>query len=245
MFSEGKRQKGAVTVKKSPLRVLWDYVQSLGIALILALIIKTSVVEAYRIPSGSMEDTLLIGDFLLANKFIYGMRLPIPFVDIRLPAIQEPKPGNVIIFKYPKNLKLNYIKRCVAVEGQVVEIKDKKVFVDGMEIEDPSHSKHTDKRTFPSDYNLRDNMPSTKVPKGYLFVMGDNRDNSADSRFWGFLDRRLVRGKAMVIHWSWSQDPRAPKVSASDPLSIPKVIAYNLWHFPRRVRWSKLGDIIH
>jgi len=245
MFSKNKKQKKPVAVKKSSLQILWDYVQSLGIALLLALVIKTSVVEAYRIPSGSMEDTLLIGDFLLANKFLYGMRLPIPFVDIRLPSIQEPKAGNVIIFKYPQNPKLNYIKRCVAVEGQVVEIKDKRVFVDGVEFEDPPYSKHTDKRVFPSSYNLRDNMPPKRVPKGYLFVMGDNRDNSADSRFWGFLDRRLVRGKAMMIHWSWRQDPRAPKLSASDPLSIPKVIAYNLWNFPRRVRWSKLGDIIH
>lgn len=244
MFSKGKKQRKPVVVEKSALRTLWDYIQSLAIALVLALVIKTSVVEAYRIPSGSMEDTLEVGDFLLANKFLYGMRLPIPFVDIRLPAILDPKPGDVIIFKYPLNTKLNYIKRCVAIEGQEVEIREKRVFVNGVELEDPPLSKHTDSRLFPSNYNLRDNMPPTRVPKGKLFVMGDNRDNSADSRFWGFLDRRLVRGKAMVIHWSWRQDPRSPKVSASDPISIPKVIAYNLWNFPRRVRWGKLGDII-
>ena len=114
---------------KNPKKKEWyeksgEFVESLVIALIMALMIKASVVEAYKIPSGSMEDTLLVGDFLLANKFVYGMKLPIPFVDIRLPAIEEPKPGDIVIFKYPRDPRVNYIKRCVAVEGQIVEIRD-------------------------------------------------------------------------------------------------------------------------
>jgi hypothetical protein len=88
-------------------------------------------------------------------------------------------------------------------------------------------------------------MPPKVVPDGYLFVMGDNRDNSADSRFWGFLDRKLVMGRAMMIHWSWEPDPNAPEVSAADMFSIPKMIGYNIWHFPERVRWDRLAMVIH
>jgi signal peptidase I len=229
--------------------------ESLIIALIMALIIKTSIVEAYKIPSGSMENTLLVGDFLLANKFIYGMKLPIPFTDIKLPALENPKPGDIIIFKYPNDQTINYIKRCVAVEGQTVEIKNKQLYVDGKPIPLPPEGKFTDRRIAPYNqdisknltwgYGIRDNMPPRVVPKGYLFAMGDNRDNSADSRFWGFLDRRLVMGRAMMIHWSWKPDPNAPEVSAADMFSIPKMIGYNIWHFPERVRWGRLGEVIH
>src|SRR3989337_830241 len=130
--------------RKSTLR---EYAESLIIALILALIIKTSLVEAYKIPSGSMEDTLLIGDFLLANKFIYGSKIPL--IDAHLPAVREPQPGDVIIFKFPLNLKQNYIKRLIATEGQVVEIKNKQVYVDGKLLENPPHVKHTDNTNSP------------------------------------------------------------------------------------------------
>lgn len=230
---------------------LWDYTKSLGVALILALMVKTSVVEAYKIPSSSMEDTLLVGDFLLANKFIYGMRLPIPFVDIKLPALYDPEPGDIIIFKYPGDLTQNYIKRCIAVEGQRVKIVDKQVFVDGEPVPLPDYGKFDDfSRVIPYydrgpwGPHVRDNMPEIEVPPGKLFMMGDNRDNSADSRFWGFLDRRLVVGKAMIIHWSWADDPEAPVIRSTDPLSYVKSVAYNIYHLPDRVRWRRLGDII-
>jgi len=222
--------------------VLRDYAESLIVALILALIIKTSLVEAYKIPSGSMEDTLLVGDFLLANKFIYGSKIPL--IDVRLPAIREPKPGDVIIFKFPGNLKQNYIKRLIATEGQVVEIKNKQVYVDGKPLADPPHVKHTDNTNSPIGNPNRDNFGPYRVPKGFLFVMGDNRDNSYDSRFWGPLDRKLVLGKAMILHWSWKKDDHAPEMTLSNPLSIPHSIAYNIWHFPDRVRWNRIGSII-
>lgn len=225
--------------KKSVLR---EYVESFAVALILALIIKCSVVEAYKIPSGSMEDTLLIGDFLLANKFIYGAKVPL--LPIRLPALREPKPGDIVIFKYPKNPKVNYIKRCVAVEGQTVEIRNKVLYVDGKKIPDPPWGKHTDHHVRLKGRDPRDNFGPYKVPPGYLFMMGDNRDNSADSRYWGALPRKLVLGKAMIIHWSWSSDPNAPTITSEDLLSLPKNIAYNILHFPKRVRWNRIGDII-
>ncbi len=232
------------------LKTAWDWTKSLGVALILALMIKTSVVEAYKIPSSSMEETLLVGDFLLANKFIYGMRLPIPFVDIRLPALADPKPGDIIIFKFPLDPSQNYIKRCVAVEGQKLRIIDKQLFIDGKPVPLPEHAKFEDYRLIPSrdnstwGRNLRDNMATIEVPEGMLFMMGDNRDNSSDSRFWGFLDRKLVLGEAMIIHWSWAPDDNAPRISSTDPLSYIKSIAYNIYHLPDRVRWGRLASII-
>ena len=228
--------------KKSALTVLREYIESFGIALILALIIKCSVVEAYKIPSGSMEDTLLIGDFLLANKFIYGAKIPL--LPIHLPALREPKPGDIVIFKYPRDPKVNYIKRCVAIEGQTVEIKNKVLYVDGKRFSDPPLAKYTDASTRSPRRDSRDNFGPYKVPKGHLFMMGDNRDNSADSRYWGPLPRELVLGKAMIIHWSWAPDPNAPIITRNDLLSIPKNIGYNILHFPKRVRWGKLLSVI-
>ncbi len=225
--------------KKSVLR---EYIESFAVALILALIIKCSVVEAYKIPSGSMEDTLLIGDFLLANKFIYGSKIPL--LPVHLPALREPKPGDIVIFKYPRNPKVNYIKRCVAVEGQTVEIREKLLYVDGKRIPDPPMGKYTDSSFRAKGRDPRDNFGPYEVPKGYLFMMGDNRDNSADSRYWGPLPRELVLGKAMIIHWSWAADPNAPAVTSEDLLSLPKNVFYNIIHFPNRVRWNRIGDII-
>jgi len=228
--------------KKKRKSVLREYVESFAVALILALIIKCSVVEAYKIPSGSMEDTLLIGDFLLANKFIYGAKVPL--LPLRLPALAEPKPGDIVIFKYPRNPKVNYIKRCVAVEGQTIEIKDKVLYVDGKRVQDPLLGKHTNPHIRPKGRDPRDNFGPYKVPKGHLFMMGDNRDNSADSRYWGALPRELVLGKAMIIHWSWAPDSNAPELTSQDLLSLPKNIVYNIVHFPKRVRWNRIGDII-
>jgi signal peptidase I len=279
LFSKKKPKK--VRQPRNFLETLWDYTQSLGVALILALMIKASVVEAYKIPSGSMEKTLLVGDFLLANKFVYGMRLPIPFTDIRLPALAEPKPGDVIIFKFPGDTRQNYIKRCIAVEGQRVRIVDKQVYVDDKPVPLPPHGQYPDnrmplphseeRRWVASDHTWdnaggyweylgdRDNMPEITIPQGKLFMMGDNRDNSADSRYWGFLDRRLVQGKAMLIHWSWqsyykdpgqyekdpdAHFPRPPDITASNPLSLLQNIAFNVYHLPARVRWLRIGTII-
>ena len=233
-----KKQEVKKREKKSALTVLREYVESFAIALIFALIVKCSVVEAYKIPSGSMEDTLLVGDFLLANKFIYGAKIPL--LPIHLPALREPKPGDIVIFKYPKNTKVNYIKRCVAVEGQTVEIRNKVLYVDGERFPDPLSVKHTDPGIRSPGRDSRDNFGPYKVPKGHLFMRGDTRDNSAESRYWGPLPRELVLGKAMIIHWSWAPDPNAPVVSSRDILSVPHNIGYNILHLPERVRWGRL-----
>lgn len=242
--------------KKSAAEVIWEYIKSFGVALILALIIKTSLVEAYKIPSGSMENTLLIGDFLLANKFLYGAKVPL--LPVHLPALREPRPGDIVIFKFPGDRKTNYIKRCIAVGGQTVEIRNKRVFVDGKEFQLPIHGKFTDHMIIPgspngsvlynpSDPHLpmnRDNFGPVRVPANSFFMMGDNRDNSYDSRFWGFVSRNLILGKAMIIHWSWRPDPGAPRITKTDLLAIPKSIGYNILHFFQRVRWHRLATII-
>jgi len=223
---------------------VWENVKSILIAIVLAVIIKTSIVEAYKIPSASMEDTLLVGDFLIANKFNYGARLP--FLGYRLPALNEPEPGDVIIFKWPGDGVTNYIKRCVAIEGQTVEIKDKVLFVDGERFPDPSGAKFTkplEARPAPSQ-NSRDNWGPYEVPQDYYFMMGDNRDNSYDSRFWGPVHRDLILGEAMFIHWSWEPDMASPEVSAADPLSVPRLFLYNIFHFDERVRWGRLLNLI-
>jgi len=238
----GKKKPEVKKVKKPALVIIREYVESFGVALIMALIIKCSVVEAYKIPSGSMEDTLLVGDFLLANKFIYGAKVPL--LPVHLPALREPKPGDIVIFKYPQNQKVNYIKRCVATEGQVVEIRNKVLYVDGKRYPDPTYAKYTDSNSRTPDRDPRDNFGPYKVPPGHLFMMGDNRDNSADSRYWGPLPRNLVLGEAMIIHWSWAPDSNAPVISGVDPLSIPKNIGYNILHFPQRVRWNRILEII-
>ena len=244
-----KAQKAGVEPPSAPER-FWDFVKQMAIALVLALGIKTSIVEAYKIPSGSMEDTLLVGDFLLANKFIYGSRLPIPFVDIRLPDIRDPRPGDVVIFKYPLDPDVNYIKRCVAVAGQTVEIRNKQVFVDGQLVPLPEHGKYEDggRDPFARPQNphlgTRDNMSPVTVPPNSLFVMGDNRDRSSDSRFWGFVPRANILGQAMIVHWSWREDPRAPETSLREPFSYVRSLAYNLVHMHQRVRWGRLFHVI-
>jgi signal peptidase I len=226
----------------------WEFVKQMAIALVLALCIKTSIVEAYKIPSGSMEDTLLVGDFLLANKFLYGARLPIPFVDIRLPALREPRPGDIVIFKYPLDPDVNYIKRLIATGGQTVEIRNKEVYVDGEKVPLPEHGKYEavagPASPFGHGRDTRDNMPPLRVPEDSLFVMGDNRDRSADSRFWGFVPRENVLGRAMIVHWSWRDDPQAPDTSWREPFSYARSLAYNTVHFYDRVRWGRLLEII-
>ncbi len=238
---------------------LWDWIKSLAIAIVLALVIKTTLVEAYKIPSGSMEDTLLVGDFLLANKFLYGAKLPL--LPYRLPALREPEAGDVIIFKYPGDGKTNYIKRLIALPGQRVEIRNKRVFVNGKAVPLPPHGKVDPGPILPhypngpcapfsfnqfdgqSAYN-RDNFGPYTVPKDSLFVMGDNRDNSFDSRFWGPVPRKNVMGKALIIHWSWNRAEGDPQVDWARPWTLATTLLYDLFHLPTRVRWGRLAHLI-
>ena len=177
-------------------KLLLEYLEALAVALVLAFVIRTFVVQAFKIPSGSMLDTLLIGDHLLVNKFLYGTH--IPFTDKVIAPIEDPKHGDVIVFEFPEDTSKDFIKRIIGVPGDVVEMKDKAVYRNGQKLDEP-YVKHTD----PGIQPRRDNFGPVTVPPGKYFVMGDNRDESYDSRFWGFVDKDKIRGKAWVIYWSW------------------------------------------
>jgi signal peptidase I len=202
-----------------------EYVEAFGIAILFALIIRFFVIQAFKIPSGSMEDTLLIGDFLLANKFIYGTEVPL--LGMRVPGLREPRPNDILIFKCPDDPEKDYIKRCVAVAGQTVYIRNKELFVDNLPQTMPPRGKHIDSRMVPGAYDPRDNFGPVVVPQDSYFCMGDNRDNSRDSRYWGFLPKKNLKGKALIIYWSWNNDPDVP--------------LFNLVH---KVRWKRIGRLI-
>ena len=185
-----------------------EYVEAALWALLLTLFLRAFVIQAFRIPSESMLDTLLVGDFLFVNKFEYGPK--IPFTHIRLPGLRAPKTGDVIVFQYPQDPSKDYIKRCIAGGGQTIEIRDKKVFVDGRALVEP-YAVHVDPNVRSAGYDYRDNYPRRSIAPGELFMMGDNRDNSNDSRFWGTVAMDLVKGRAMFIYWSWDGDRHWPR----------------------------------
>lgn len=201
--------------------VVREYAEAIIIAIILALFIRTFVVQAFKIPSGSMLPTLQIGDHLLVNKFIFGVK--IPMVGTTLIPWKDPARGDVIVFRFPKDRSTDYIKRVIAVSGDVVSIRDRKVFINNTPVEDP-HAHFTN----PPGQSPGANYGPVTVPKGSVFVMGDNRDNSFDSRFWGFVDEKDILGKAFILYWSW--DLEKPLLSVDRFTSI---------------RWSRIGDVIH
>ncbi len=198
--SRGKSRKGRKGSEKKDVAMEW--IKSIVIALILALITRATVVQAFRIPTESMKETLLRGDFLLVNKFIYGSQ--IPFTDIRLPKIRDPRRGDVIVFKHPTEKK-DYIKRCVGLPGDTVELKNDVLYVNDEPVDEPYRLLET------SYSGHRANFGPVKVPEGKLFMLGDNRHNSSDSRVWGMLDMKYLKGKAMVIYFSWDFDKRFPR----------------------------------
>ena len=218
-----------------------EWVEPFLIAAVVALFIRQFAVEAFKIPSGSMIPTLTIGDHLLVNKFVYGPR--IPFTDTRIFTWKEPKRGDIIVFKYPENEDKNFIKRVVGLSGDKIEIKNGKLFINDEPVSIAPIGTSDEKREgtgYPyydkpklydeqlgtvkhriqylhdqSDYNFGPKI----VPAESVFVMGDNRDNSQDSRFWGFVKRNKILGRALIIYWSWDGDDR--------------------W-----VRWERIGSLI-
>jgi signal peptidase I len=182
-----------------------EYAEAIGMALLLALFIRTFIVQAFKIPSGSMIPTLQIGDHILVNKLAYGIRIPLwghYLVDFG--KVQR---GDVIVFIFPEDRSKDFIKRVIGVAGDTVEIRGKKVYINGQQIDDPhAHFEGDDPQNIlPAS---RDDYGPTKVPANHIFVMGDNRDRSYDSRFWGFVNLDDVRGKAFLIYWSWDGSDR-------------------------------------
>jgi signal peptidase I len=188
--------------------VLREYVEAALWALVLTLFLRAFVIQAFRIPSASMQDTLLIGDFLFVNKFEYGPK--IPFTHTRLPGLRPPRRGDVIVFQFPQDPSKDYIKRCIATGGETIEIHDKRVSVNGKPLVEP-YAIHSDPAIHPAGYDYRDNFGPYTVGRGQMFMMGDNRDNSNDSRYWGPLDMDLVKGRAMFLYWSWNGERNWPR----------------------------------
>ena len=194
------KNKSTEIKKKSALR---ENIEAIIVAIILALFIRTFIVQAFKIPSGSMKKTLQIGDHILVNKFIYGVK--IPFLRTTIIKVNEPKRNDIVVFKFPEDPGKDFIKRVIGVAGDVVEHRDKKVYVNNEPVDD-LFGMYTDPHIFPGSFQPRDNFGPVKVPPDSLFVMGDNRDHSYDSRWWGFVNLKAVQGKAFMIYWSWDKD---------------------------------------
>lgn len=223
-------------------RAVWEWTKSVAIALVLFLVIRTFLVEAFKIPTGSMENTLLVGDFLLVNKVVYGAE--IPGTGLRLPGYAEPRRNDIVVFTPPHDPGKNYVKRLVGLPGDTLAMRNKVLYINGVPQDEPwvRHIDPYGDATHPDmawqkrylapgvpreDYRpTRDNWGPIVVPPGKYFVLGDNRDNSEDSRYWGFIDRHAIKGQPLIIYYSF--DPQA-----LDP-------------FPwiQDIRWGRIGGSI-
>jgi len=200
--------------KKSAVR---EYAEAIVIALLLALFIRTFIVQAFKIPSGSMIETLLVGDHILVNKFIFGPRVDIAsWANFRLFPLKKPQRGDVIVFLEPREREKDFIKRVIGLPGETVQVVKRQVYINGEPLDESAYVYYETPRINPE---LDDFGPLT-IPEDSYFVMGDNRENSADSRVWGPLPFSLIKGEAFMIYWSWN----GPRHS---------------------VRWGRIGDIIH
>ncbi len=218
------KKKALDPASKKPWYREWS--EALIVAVVLALIIRTFLFQAFKIPSGSMLDTLLIGDHLLVNKFIYGTHLP--FSDQRFLTLRHPQRGDVIVFEFPGDASKSYfdrrdfIKRVIGEPGDKIEIREKNVFVNGVLYKNPGEV-HKDPQLVPAVASPRDFAGPIIVPKDSYFVMGDNRDYSYDSRFWGFVPEKKIKGLAFIKYWSWNAKASLLK----------------------KVRWNRIGRLIH
>ncbi len=183
--------------KKSALR---EYAEAAAIAVLLALFIRTFVVQAFKIPSGSMEPTLLVGDHILVNKFIYGVKLP--FIRKTIIPVSKPDRGDVIVFIYPVDPGKDFIKRVIGIPGDKVEIIDEKLFINDRPYPD-DFGVYTKRSGHTVNPGTKYNYGPVTVPEGGYLVMGDNRDHSYDGRFWGFVPESSIKGEAFMIYWSW------------------------------------------
>ena len=199
--------------------ILW------GVPLVFALLFLFCI-QLYRVPSRAMENTLRAGDYLLLEKLSYGARLP--GLNISMPGVGSVAAGDLVVFHLPEDPQRVYVKRCLATEGQVVEIVDKAVYVDGIRVPDPPHSKYIDAHLIPGRSGTRDNLSPMEVPSGHVFLIGDNRDNSRDSRHWGSIPLESITGRAISV--VFSLEAKAEEEAGLLPFSV---------------RWSRLGAWLH
>lgn len=232
----GEESRGSMSTG----RWMWEGIKAVSTAIVLFLVIRTFVVEAFKIPTGSMENTLLVGDFLLVNKAVYGAEIPIAHT--RLPAFADPQREDVIVFLPPHDPSKNYVKRIVGLPGDTLAMRDKVLLINGDPQVEP-YARHIDLFTDPTDPRMywqraflvgdtahyhptRDRWGPLVVPPGKYFALGDNRDNSEDSRYWGFLDAEDIRGRPMFVYYSFVRDPLHPFSWITD------------------VRWTRIGELI-
>ena len=225
-------------------RFIWEGLRAVSTAIVLFLLVRTFFVEAFKIPTGSMENTLLVGDFLLVNKAVYGAELPV--LHAKLPGFSAPRRSDVVVFLPPHDPTKNYVKRLVGLPGDTLEMREKILFVNGQPQFEP-YTRHVDYFSEPADVRMmwqreylvagkrnwreygstRDSWGPIVVPDGKYFALGDNRDNSEDSRYWGFLDAGSIRGRPMFVYYSFNRNPLQPFSWLTD------------------VRWSRIGESIH
>jgi signal peptidase I len=216
-----------------------EYFESIVIAVILALFIRTWVVQAFKIPTGSMENNLLIGDHLLVNKFVFSPASSVP--ERALLPVTLVSRGDVVVFKYPEDPERDFIKRVIGLPGESLEVRQKVVYIDGRPLDEPYvhflRPAGTGTHEFTS-YDVRESYGPVTVPAGHYFVMGDNRDNSQDSRYWGFLPASYVKGKALLVYWSYESE-REDHQQSGVGASLGHVASI-VTHFFTRTRWSRL-----
>jgi signal peptidase I len=228
----------AEAFKKSTVR---EYFESIIIAVILALFIRTFAVQAFKIPTGSMENNLLIGDHLLVNKFVFGPT--VSGVERSLLPVSPIARGDVVVFKYPEDPGRDFIKRVIGLPGETVALQDKMVSINGVPLDEPyvhflePPGPSSEFREVTSS-DVRERYGPVTVPPGQYFVMGDNRDNSQDSRYWGFLPREYIKGKALVIYWSY--DAGIQDYDGESTGEVLKGIGSVFVHFFTRTRWDRM-----
>lgn len=215
-----------------PKGIVRDYAETILICLMFVIFTRAFIFQQSKIPSGSMEDTLLIGDYIMVNRYVYS---PVDTAWGRaiLPA-REPRHGDVIVFKYPEEPETDYIKRVIGLPGDTVEVREGYVFRNGKRLDEP----YID----PAYRSPANDYPATLVPPGEYFVMGDHRDRSSDSRVWGFVPRQLIKGRALLIWLSYPEGANDINLRGTDRL---KSIISMLVHLPTRTRWSRCFTLIH
>jgi signal peptidase I len=246
VISQQDRDEALQRVNQGSPRILhffWEWAKSFFLACIMFLFIHAFVVEAFKIPSGSMEGTLLVGDFLLVNKLVYGAEIPLTHK--RLPAVRVPRRGDVIVFQWPPDPSKNFVKRLVGVPGDTLSMEEGSLLRNGIRLQEryvhhsePGVDPAGDEFRWQRDHLVRtaeasiayhpsrNNWGPLVVPPHHLFVLGDNRDNSLDSRYWGFVPDSLVRGQPLLVYYSYAPDSSARAAWLT------------------RVRWKRLGDRI-
>lgn len=241
------RNKDAGARSGAPKKPFWrEYGESLFIAIILALVLRAFLVQAFSIPSGSMQPTLLIGDYLLVSKFSYGIRNP--FTNKVWIPIGTPQRGDIVVFIFPQDPTKDYIKRVIGLPGDRIQIINKKVYVNGKQYE-TLEAVYDDPLVIPPPQSptdsTRDNLGPVVVPANSYFCMGDNRDHSYDSRFWGFVPLDNLRGKAIIIYFSWQGSPNESFIQAFAG-GLKGLVYHFHWNTNDfQVRWDRIGRIIH